>query len=265
MRRGLEIGMIGLVALCGFLLTGRMSRHALLDEPAISPDSFQILPVRIHLFRTRQAPAVNTSLSRDDINRIMRKTNAIWHQAGIHFWLESVVEEEPYQVRFPRTSSDVPLNLLYALPQPQNRTKGKFHVYFVGSMSINGLYLGQDAIFVQQGAELIKIPGGIDEPLPRVVAHELGHGLGLSHRQDRINLMSSGTTGTSLNAQEKELALTTARSLPYSMSAEEFFERIQKLDQVKEREEIASRLRSLLDLPGSSVLKQRVREMLQSL
>ncbi len=257
--------LILLVTLSGFLLTGRMSRHALKNEPDRSPDAFQIIPIRIHLFRTTNAPAINTSLSRDDMDRIMRKSNAIWHQAGIHFWLESVVEEKPYHIHFSRTVSDVPLNLITSLPQPANRTRKMFHVYFIGSMTINGLYLNQDAIFVQEGAELVKIPGGIDEPLPRVVAHELGHGLGLSHRQDRMNLMSSGTTGTSLNAQEIERARSIARRLPFTLSAGEFIEQTQRLDRKSERKTVVLRLQSILDLPGSSPLKQRARMLLQNL
>ncbi|NDA67175.1 MAG: hypothetical protein EBY09_11125 [Verrucomicrobia bacterium] len=36
----------------------------------------------------------------------------------------------------------------------------------------------------------------------RVIAHELGHALGLAHRLDYDNLMSPGTTGIKLNAAE---------------------------------------------------------------
>src|SRR5439155_25378833 len=41
-------------------------------------------------------------------------------------------------------------------------------------------------------------------------AHELGHGLGLPHRQDTFNLMASGTTGTLLNAAEVETTRAAA-------------------------------------------------------
>ena len=46
------------------------------------------------------------------------------------------------------------------------------------------------------------IEGSIDEPIPRVTAHELGGVLGLKHRQDRAILLASDTTGTWLNARE---------------------------------------------------------------
>jgi predicted Zn-dependent protease len=54
---------------------------------------------------------------------------------------------------------------------------------------------------------LREVPGGLDEPLPRVTSHEIGHALGLEHRQDTTNLMQSGTTGFSLNEAE----IATAR------------------------------------------------------
>ncbi len=72
----------------------------------------------------------------------------------------------------------------------------------------------QNFATVQDTAELRPVAGGIDEPIPRVTAHELGHALGLSHRQDRTNLLASGTTGTLLNTAEVAMARRKARTLP---------------------------------------------------
>ena len=78
-----------------------------------------------------------------------------------------------------------------------------FNVYYVKQLNVNGVFLGK-AIFVKDTASLRRVEGGIDEPLPRVTSHELGHAVGLAHRQDTYNLMASGTTGTALNAAEIE-------------------------------------------------------------
>jgi len=71
---------------------------------------------------------------------------------------------------------------------------------------------------VQETAQLRAVEGGIDEPIPRVTAHELGHALGLPHRQARTNLLASGTTGTTLNAEEVEAARRAAREVPGARS-----------------------------------------------
>jgi predicted Zn-dependent protease len=55
--------------------------------------------------------------------------------------------------------------------------------------------------------------------LPRVTSHEIGHALGLKHRQDKTNLMQSGTTGFSLNDAE----IAAARAI-----AEEYLVRRRK-------------------------------------
>ena len=70
-------------------------------------------------------------------------------------------------------------------------------------------------------ASLRKVEGGIDEPLPRVSAHELGHGLSLPHRQDTTNLLASGTTGTLLNQDEVQKTRHRAVQITGTMTVEE--------------------------------------------
>src|SRR5262249_31007247 len=92
------------------------------------------------------------------------------------------------------------------------------NVYFIRKFSVNGVYLGDGVAFVQEMARLRPVPGGIDEPLPRVTAHELGHALGLPHREDRTNLLASGNNGTTLNEDEAGWARGEALSTPGSLS-----------------------------------------------
>ena len=76
-----------------------------------------------------------------------------------------------------------------------------------------------ETIVVKDTASLRKVEGGIDEPIPRVTSHELGHAFSLGHRQDNFNLMASGTTGTTLNAAEISQARESAVQREWILSA----------------------------------------------
>src|SRR2546421_9114516 len=115
-------------------------------------------------------------------------------------------------------------------------------------MTVTAIFIRRDGIFLQEIAALRPVPGGTDEPLPRVTSHELGHGLGLPHRQDRTNLMASGTTGTSLNEEEIQTARHKAESLPWIESAEAFLKKAELLGKDGHKDAAATRYRALLDL-----------------
>jgi hypothetical protein len=183
---------------------------------------FLVIPLRVHVLQAADMPEVDCKLSDADLRRVLGKMNGIWHQAGIHWGVESIVREpaarqDEFKKQLderkgePGAGRDLFLDLFRMLVPEESKVAEGLHVYYIHKFSVNGVYLGDHVAFVQETARLRPVEGGIDEPLPRVTAHELGHALGLPHRQDRINLLASGNNGTLLNTEEVEIARKVAR------------------------------------------------------
>ena len=167
--------------------------------PSAEDHSTLIIPVRIHLVHSDQDPAFTTTLTEVDIHRIMGKVNTIWAQAHIRFAIESIGKTEalkPLKESDPGTFGSV----VEAMPKARLLEKG-INIFYVKELTPSGFY-SQGLIFVKDTARLTEVTGGLDEPIPRVTAHEIGHALNLQHRQEVTNLMASGKNGYSLNAAE---------------------------------------------------------------
>lgn len=188
-------------------------------------DSFLLIPLHVHILACDDQPDIKCKLTDADIDRIVGKINGVWHRAGIHFRLASLLHEEAANVpeftkkkaaQTDQTESSLQLYRLL-VPETSRKLTG-FHAYYVHQLPPNGVYLGQNICFIKETASLRKVEGGIDEPLPRVTSHELGHGLGLPHRHNQTNLMASGTTGTLLNEAEVARARTQAHKINGTMT-----------------------------------------------
>ncbi|CAN5895905.1 hypothetical protein BH11VER1_BH11VER1_02200 [soil metagenome] len=164
------------------------------------------LPVRVHLMQSETLPAMQTTLTEEDIRRIFGKVNKVWAQAGIQFEIESIGPTQALELK-PEMRLKPEFERVHSLIPKERLSATAIDVCYVKEVTPNGFYYGEP-IVVKDIASLREVPGGLDEPLPRVTAHEIGHALGLKHRQDTTNLMQSGTTGFSLNADE----ITTARA-----------------------------------------------------
>ena len=235
------------------MLTGTLSPAA--DVQMFGFEDFLLVPVRIHLLRSADNPALQTTLTGGDVKRIFQKVNRVWAPAGIQFFMESLVCEpsEPAKVKpEPDPTKRVPagLDAIVAHLPPASRCGEAFNIYYIKSFDVNGVYFGHpEAIFVKDTASLRKVEGGIDEPLPRVTSHELGHAFSLVHRQDTFNLMASGTTGTSLNEAEIRQARESAAKRAWILSARIWLEKAAALEKDGKAAEALAAYQKLAALP----------------
>jgi hypothetical protein len=162
---------------------------------------FLIVPVRVHLLQCKGADALQCRLKEEDVRRVFGKANRIWNKAGLALSLESVVAEDAvHSEQFDESK----LEDFKATRPAKGIDAGMIHVFYVHKLPTNGVFMGRDSIFVKDTAALREVKGGVDEPIPRVTSHEIGHAMGLPHRQSTINLMASGTTGWSVSDEEIE-------------------------------------------------------------
>jgi len=175
------------------------------------------VPVRVHLMQSKTTPAMHTTMTEADVRRIFGKVNMVWSQAGVHFEIESLVHTEAAVLSEEMEKKDEFVRVHTMVPKA-SLGAGMLNVCYVKEVKPNG-FLHAGLIVVKDTASLRSVEGGFDEPLPRVTSHEIGHALSLPHRQDRTNLMASGTTGFSLNEAEIKAAREIAKKFQKPASA----------------------------------------------
>jgi len=151
------------------------------------------------------------------------------------------------------------LSVMLKLRPETSGATNLFHIYYIKDFSANGVYLGA-AMFVKDTARLRTVPGGIDEPLPRVSSHELGHALSLQHHTNVLHLLASRTTGTNLDTVEIRQARAAAGKFPWIEPAPSVLKRAEDFDRAGEHEKARGLYQMLAPIPLDEPPLRRARK-----
>ena len=157
------------------------------------------LAVRVHLVQSEQLEALDVRLSDAEVTQLMTSVNETWAQAGIRWSVESIVREDARNEAMfrlalmdPRVS---PISVLPSVLTRENVRPDIWNVFMIRDFGggLGGVYLGIDGVVVSAEIDpsgLRDIEGG----MARVLAHELGHSVGLVHVPCTAqgNLMAAG-------------------------------------------------------------------------
>ncbi len=187
------------------LLFNRTSPAAEPRAPSSAVDAPEItLPVNVILLRS--AGDIGSERSREEARQLVRKASVIWKQANI-----SVTVGGVYTASVPDTTVDDLLERTgTSMSNIPAYDRGTVNVFLTRSLrGLNGISFG--------GLNAVAVADMTTVNDFRVLAHEIGHVLQLSHTTaPGARLMYSGANGTALTARE----IMTARSAADSLSGE---------------------------------------------
>ncbi len=185
-----------------------------------------VLPLRIHLLRSSQIESLNAPLTAEQVQTLVSDVNEVWAQGNIRWSVEVVVEENavltPNVVSAFNGETAVDGQVLLEAIGGDRQATG-WDAYLVRDFMNAGFagvyFAGAGLLF----AKLADENGVIDlaDFGTRVLSHELGHSLSLSHVAcpPEGNLMAPGCPGevrTRLNSAQVSAARAQAlRGQPF--------------------------------------------------
>ena len=231
-------------------LAATFSARAEILPPDTAFAEYLVAPVHVHRFVTKGELNLTTTLEAKDLERIFTKVNRIWGHAGIHVPIEKLITEPAANpVIYRQNHRARQLGWLRELRPANSGDKNRFHIYYLKRFRANGVYLGAGAMFVKDTARLFDVKDGVDEPIPRVTAHEIGHAFTLRHRQAGSNLLASGTTGWTLNEAEIKQARTAAKRMKWIRPAPEILKQADALFEKGDKKAAAKLYRLIAGIP----------------
>ena len=168
--------------------------------PTEQPEAIE-LAVRLHLVQSDQLDELNVRLSDPEVAELMTAVNETWAQAGLIWSVESIVREDARNeslFRAALTDPTVsPISVLTSVLTSENLRLDIWNVFMIRDFGggLGGVYLGIERLVVSTEIDPLG-QRDIAEGMARILAHELGHSLGLFHAPcvAQGNLMAVGCT-----------------------------------------------------------------------
>jgi Matrixin/EF hand len=162
------------------------------------------LPLVAYRYTFAAAPHLDSQLSRSEIEALVAEVNRIWKPYDIRWKLQSVIDRRVEARDFAALTGgeermEIKNRLLAIAPRSADRQLWKMVLIKEFPVPAGGLYLPQpQTLFF---AEMSR--GGKTSPI--ILAHELGHSLGLAHDRSPTNLMNPAA-----GARDSALAMAQA-------------------------------------------------------
>ena len=138
------------------------------DVPAAD---FVIIPLRVHVLRSAEIDQANCRLTDAEVARVAGNINAIWHKAGIHFGVESILcepaaQQERFRVTAAASGGEIGAGSLWMLLPRASRAFDGVHVYYFHELPFNSAYMGDEVVFSNEGAQVHEVPGAVSIAQP---------------------------------------------------------------------------------------------------
>jgi hypothetical protein len=203
-------GSIAAIVLIGLVYISGVHQYFFLQRtsPDIRQESVQSavnaerITISITVYIVRNSGVYGSERTAEDVSRLVAEASRVWEQASISLMVRGVYEVE---------KTDEEIGMLFqnagvfarGLPHPHMEDKSIHAVLVRNLQGLNGVAFGS--------VPLVAVADYTSVYDFRVLAHEIGHKLGLQHVVNEKRLMHQGANGFELSLREITAARNIAR------------------------------------------------------